>query len=165
MSGKAAGGTKCPVDEQSSFLAALRSWLLTSEPSPISLCKPFSCKAYPGKLGHSTGAELQHSGTTRPFFLFSKQPKTTVLDAPAEENGRITFTTRKTRIPKQKMLGKILGPRHHGPRGICKETLRDQWRLGRPLPYQLFHLFFCLYPPSTLPIQVSGDIFHRIAAS
>ena len=27
--------------------AALRSWLLTSVPSPICLCKPFSCKACP----------------------------------------------------------------------------------------------------------------------
>ena len=29
-------------------MAALRSWLLTNGPSPICLCKPFSCKACPG---------------------------------------------------------------------------------------------------------------------
>ena len=28
--------------------SALRSWLLTSVPTPICLCKPFSCKACPG---------------------------------------------------------------------------------------------------------------------
>ena len=29
--------------------SALRSWLLTSVPTPFCLCKPFSCKACPGK--------------------------------------------------------------------------------------------------------------------
>ena len=28
---------------------ALRSWLLTNGPTPMCLCKPFSCKACPGK--------------------------------------------------------------------------------------------------------------------
>ena len=28
--------------------ATLRSWLLTIGPTPICLCKPFSCKAWPG---------------------------------------------------------------------------------------------------------------------
>ena len=32
--------------------SALRSWLLTSVPSPICLCKPFSCKACPGNVNH-----------------------------------------------------------------------------------------------------------------
>ena len=61
MSGKTDGETKTAVDNRfitgssavyQRFIrgtgSALCSWLLTSVPSPIFLCKPFSCKAYPG---------------------------------------------------------------------------------------------------------------------
>ena len=51
-------GTKHPVADWFSAVypqfiietaSALRCWLLTSVPTPICLCKPFSCKACPGK--------------------------------------------------------------------------------------------------------------------
>ena len=44
------GGTKPAVDQRliRGTASALRSWLLTNVPTPICLCKPFSCKAYPG---------------------------------------------------------------------------------------------------------------------
>ena len=42
-----------PMEEQNHRFnrgtkSALRSWLLTTVPTPICLCKPFSCKACPG---------------------------------------------------------------------------------------------------------------------
>ena len=54
-----------PVEEHDNRLtrgttAALRSWLLTSGPSPICLCKPFSRKAYPAIVldGMNSRAEI-----------------------------------------------------------------------------------------------------------
>ena len=60
MSGKTDWGTKPAVHHRfttdsppvhhrfiSETKSALRSWLLTSVPTPICLCKPFSCKACP----------------------------------------------------------------------------------------------------------------------
>ena len=38
--------------------SALRSWLLTSEPTPFCSCKPFSCKACPGILRAGWGRRV-----------------------------------------------------------------------------------------------------------
>ena len=67
------GGTKSPVDSRfitgssgghprfiSGTRNALSSWLLTSVPSPICLCKPFSCKPeIPGHALHDRGLQKQ----------------------------------------------------------------------------------------------------------
>ena len=46
---------------------ALRSWLLTSGPTPICFCKPFSCRECPGKTVHVVFYSAH-------IFLFSSMP-------------------------------------------------------------------------------------------
>ena len=66
------GGTKPAVDERFARgpTNALRSWLLTSVPAPICLCKSFSRKACPGTDGGTKHPVDERSiGGRRPLFV------------------------------------------------------------------------------------------------
>ena len=89
--------------------SALRSWLLTRVPTPICLCKPFSCKAFPGIcpiqnpdipraewFGAAQSRAARRGGTgqdrtprvglprTRPSLVPPNASKTIVLNVPSE---------------------------------------------------------------------------------
>ena len=79
------GGTKPAVDPRfiggssavhpqliNETRSALCSWLLTSGPTPICLCEPFSCKACPGKFRHPLASSLQSLFARNRTYLQAK---------------------------------------------------------------------------------------------
>ena len=55
--------------------SALRSWLLTSVPTPTCLCKPFSCKACPGISAQTTISRKYHKHLYSWRITFVSKPK------------------------------------------------------------------------------------------
>ena len=93
--------------------SALRSWLLTSVPTPICLCKPFSCKACPGtetnpynrylsnpKPGHTTGGSGRSarrsggagSGRTGCQQNYSPRKQTSLVPSKASKKRRFNVS-------------------------------------------------------------------------
>ena len=107
-------GTRWPVDDRltTRTTAALRSWLLTSGPTPYCLCKPFSCKTCPGTMS----AAQPHKKIT-----FLRIPVNALLSCLGEFWGHLN-----TICENGQCLGTALSPR------TWAAVSCGNWASGRP---------------------------------
>ena len=83
--------------------AALRPWLLTSVPTPICLCKPFSCKACPGSalpgavvIRNDSATHRRRSGKSRRPVSTNFRPEQAKEDTAGE--AQLTNSCRRARL-------------------------------------------------------------------
>ena len=87
--------------------SALRCWLLTSVPTPICLCKPFSCKACPGNPEARTSEILCTCRIQNPDI-----PRAGRVGAPGGATGRGRARLGADRTSRPGNKGPLYLPRH-----------------------------------------------------
>ena len=103
--------------------SALRCWLLTSVPTPICLCKPFSCKACPGITDIFNFHCFQYNNDTN-AFIFEMQCERKIPKVNHKLSERYKPVESKTRTQHRPVGSRRRTAGRRGGAGLCRPGRR-----------------------------------------